>query len=167
MDPDWWQAIRVDPDNRNDERWGTGFERGQIEIPRLHQVPYPGRRGELSQFEWRARHFDSLDRVNDIRQDGSSFKEPDGRYIYRFLHNEAGYQPPDESFGTWVSLEKGDYEFLTGADIDFGRADVRRELRDWGAWIAKTIGADGVRLDAVKHSPIRRRTAAGTEIPVS
>lgn len=151
VDPDWWQAIRVDPDNRNDERWGAGFERGQIEIRAFTGFRYPGRRGELSQFEWGARHFDSVDRVKEIRQDGSSFMDPDGRYIYRFLHNELGYQPPDKAFGTWVSLEKGNYEFLTGADIDFGRDDVRQELKDWGTWITKTIGADGVRLDAVKH----------------
>ena len=94
---------------------------------------------------------DSVDRVDAIVQDGATFGDPDDKYIYRYLHNELGYVPADKSFGTWVSLEKGNFEFLSGADIDFGRFDVREELKYWGAWLAKEIGADGVRLDAVKH----------------
>ena len=47
-----------------------------------------------------------------------------------------------------MSLEKGNYDYLF---LDFGRPDVREHLKYWGAWLMKTIGADGVRLDAVKH----------------
>lgn len=152
IDPDFWQAIRVNPDNRTEELWGDGYERGQIEMRGYTWFRYLARKGELSQFEWRARHFDSVDRAPMIRQNGATFADkPDDNYIYRLLHNEAGYQPPDKAFGAWVSLEKGNYEFLSGADIDFGRPDVRQELKEWGAWLVRTIGADGVRLDAVKH----------------
>jgi alpha-amylase len=150
-DPDLWQAIRVNPDNRTEEYWGTGYERGQIEIRGYTWFRYRGRGPQPSSFEWRARHFDSVDRVDAIVQDGATFKDPDDKYIYRYLHNELGYVPADKSFGTWVSLEKGNFEFLSGADIDFGRFDVREELKYWGAWLAKEIGADGARLDAVKH----------------
>jgi alpha-amylase len=48
-------------------------------------------------------------------------------------------------------LEKGNYDFLTGADLDYGRYDVREEMKYWGRWITATAGADGFRLDAVKH----------------
>jgi alpha-amylase len=152
VDPDWWQAIRVNPDNRTEELWGTGYERGEIEIRGYTWFRYPARHGEESQFEWRARHFDSVDRADSILQNGSTFKDyPENKYIYRFLHNELGHQPPDKQFETWVSLEKGNYDYLFGADLDFGRPDVREHLKYWGAWLMKTIGADGVRLDAVKH----------------
>jgi alpha-amylase len=151
VDPDFWQAIRVSKDNRNDELWGSGYERGEIEIKGYTSFRFTKRGGKYSTFEWRARHFDSVDTTNSIRQGGNAFNDPGGRYIYRFLHNEQGYDPQDKSFGTWVSLEKGNYEFLSDVDIDFGRYDVREELKYWGAWLEETIGADGLRLDAVKH----------------
>lgn len=150
-DPDLWQAIRVNPDDRLEEYWGTGFQRGPIDIRAYTWFRYPARAGALSTFEWRARHFDSVDTVVEIVQNGASFTDQGASYIYRYLHNELGYVPPDKSFSTWVSLEKGNFDYLSGADIDFGRYDVREELKYWGAWLAREIGADGLRLDAVKH----------------
>ncbi len=150
-DPDLWQAIRVNPDDRLEEYWGTGYQRGQIDIQAYTWFRYPARGGSLSTFEWRARHFDSVDTVVKIVQNDVTFTDGDDKFIYRYLHNELGYNPQDKSFGTWVSLEKGNFEFLSGADIDFGRFDVREELKYWGAWLADEIGADGLRLDAVKH----------------
>jgi alpha-amylase len=151
VDPDYWQAIRVNKDNRNEELTGSGYERGEIELKAYTLFRFPKRAGKYSQFEWHARHFDSVDTADSIRQGGQTFTEKGGRYIYRFLHNEQGWNPPDKSLGTWVSLEKGNFEFLSDADIDFGRYDVREELKYWGAWLVDTIGADGLRLDAVKH----------------
>jgi alpha-amylase len=151
VDPEFWQAIRVNNENRNQELGGEGYERGEIEIKGYTYFRFPARGGRYSTFEWRARHFDSVDTTDTVRQNGNAFNEPGGRYIYRFLHNEAGYAPSDKSLGAWVSLEKGNYEFLSDVDIDFGRYDVREELKYWGAWLANTIGADGLRLDAVKH----------------
>jgi alpha-amylase len=150
-DPDLWQAIRVNPDDRLQEYWGTGFQRGPIEIRAYTWFRYPARAGVPSAFEWRARHFDSVDTVVEIVQNGASFTDQGASYIYRYLHNELGWVPPDKSFGAWVSLEKGNFDYLSGADIDFGRYDVREELKRWGAWLAAEIGADGLRLDAVKH----------------
>ncbi|MEW6733956.1 MAG: alpha-amylase family glycosyl hydrolase [Acidobacteriota bacterium] len=40
--------------------------------------------------------------------------------------------------------------YLTGAR---GGEDVREFLNRWGKWLGNTIGADGFRLDAVKHIP--------------
>jgi len=151
VDPDYWQAIRVNKDDRTYELRGSGYQRGEIEIKGYTHFRFPKRAGKYSTFEWRARHFDSVDTTDSIRQGGNTFKEPGQPYIYRFLHNELGYDPQDKAFGTWVSLEKGNYEFLSDVDIDFGRYDVREELKYWGAWLVDTIGADGLRLDAVKH----------------
>jgi alpha-amylase len=150
-EPGTWDAIRVNKDNRLEELWGTGYERGQIAVRAYTSFRYPQRGGQDSTFEWRARHFDSVDRVAAIEQNGATFKDPDDRYIYRFLYNEPGYVPEVKNFGAWVSLEKGNYEYLSGADIDYGRYDVREEMKYWGEWLAGRIGADGLRLDAVKH----------------
>jgi alpha-amylase len=38
-----------------------------------------------------------------------------------------------------------------GADLDFEHKDVRDEVIRWGKWYLDTTGADGFRLDAIKH----------------
>lgn len=148
---DYWQAIRVEKDNRNEERWGEGFERGVIDIKTYTKFNHPERAGAYSQFQWSAKHFDSVDTAAEIRQNGQVFNDPQDKYIYRFLYNEPGYIPAAKSQEAWVSQEKGNFDYLTGCDFDYGRYDVREEMKHWGAWFAQELDLDGVRLDAVKH----------------
>lgn len=151
---DYWQAVRVDKDNRTHERLEPGFESGLIEIKAYTKFDFPARGNKYSSFKWSSRHFDSVDTTSQIRQNDAVFSEAggnDGKYIYRYLYNESGYLPPVKNFEKWVSLEKGNFDFLTGADYDYGRWDVKEEMKYWGEWLVKEIGLDGVRLDAVKH----------------
>jgi alpha-amylase len=150
----FWQAVRVDKNNRNNERREPGFESGLIEIKAYTKFDFPARENKYSSFSWNARHFDSVDSTAGIKQDGSVFNETggkDGKYIYRFVYNEAGYVPQLKNFEKWVSLEKGNYDFLQDSDFDYGRFDVREEMKYWGEWFVKEVGLDGLRLDAVKH----------------
>ncbi len=146
----FWQAIRVDMENRNLERWGEGYESGLIEVQAFTKFEHSERRGTHSTFKWETKHFDSVDTVANIRQGGKEFNDGN-KYIYRFLFNEPNYIPQNKGFESWVSLEKGNYDYLTGCDIDYGRYDVREELKFWGQWFVKELNLDGVRLDAVKH----------------
>ncbi len=148
---DYWHAVRVEKGNRNHERRGTGFEEGEIEIRAWTRFDHPERGGAHSRFQWRARHFDSVDAVDRIRQHGAEFNDPHDRYIYRLLFNEAGYVPQEKRFEDWTSLEKGNYDYLTGCDFDYRRHDVREEMKAWGSWLVRELDLDGVRLDAVKH----------------
>jgi len=151
---DFWQAVRVDKDNRTNERWDPGFESGLIEIKAFTKFDFPARANKYSSSHWSSRHFDSVDFTAEIRQDGRVFNENgggDGKYIYRFVFNENGYTPQLKNFEKWVSLEKGNYDYLQDSDIDYGRFDVREELKYWGEWFTKEVGLDGLRLDAVKH----------------
>lgn len=151
---DFWQAIRVDKDNRNNERWEPGFESGLIEIKAFTKFNFTARAKKYSSFTWKACHFDSVDSTDQIRQDGKVFNEQggkEGKYIYRFLYNESGYQPQVKNFEKWVSLEKGNFDFLQDSDFDYGRFDVREEMKYWGKWVTEEIGLDGLRLDAIKH----------------
>lgn len=50
-----------------------------------------------------------------------------------------------------MSLEKGNFDYLTGNDIDFDRFDVKEEIKYWGRWITDSLDLDGYRIDAVKH----------------
>lgn len=148
--PGFWEAIRVDPNDRTNELWGEGWQRGKVEVRAYTRFDYPERGDTYSSFTWDARHFDSVDAAYELRQDGESFSEQ-GNYIYRFLYNEAGFDPHIKNFERWVSLEKGNFDFLTSCDFDYGRRDVREEMKAWGEWFVKEFDLDGVRLDAVKH----------------
>ncbi|WP_146005844.1 alpha-amylase [Fischerella thermalis] len=148
---DYWQAIRVEKDNRNIERWWDGYESGLIEIQGYTKFEYPDRQNKYSSFKWYSRHFDSVDAAAKIRQGDWEFFEPSGKYIYRYLFNEENYIPQVKSFAQWVSLEKGNYDYLAGCDLDYGRYDVREEMKYWGSWLVQELDLDGVRLDAVKH----------------
>ena len=147
----YWTAIRVEKENRNRERWEPGFESGLMEARAYTRFEHAERGGAYSSFRWSARHFDSVDTAAEIRQNGATFQDPQDKYIYRFLFNELGYSPQQKQFSEWVSLEKGNYDYLTGCDLDYDRYDVREEMKFWGSWLVKELDLDGVRLDAAKH----------------
>jgi alpha-amylase len=149
---EFWDAVRVEPDDRRIERWAPGYESGPIAVRAYTGFDHPERNGRYSAFKWRARHFDSVDSVVEITQGGGP-PFPDGRpFIYRFLYNEEGYVPHVKAgFDPTASHEKGNYDYLTGVDLDYSRHDVREEMKYWGRWLTNTVGVDGYRLDAVKH----------------
>lgn len=156
-DDSYWTAIRVESNNRTRERRDEGYESGEIEIQSYTWFAHAARANAHSSFEWHARHFDSVDTAALIRQAGNTFRDaPDGegnsRYIYRFTCNEQNYHPPVKpGFDHWVSHEKGNYDYLTGADLDYARCDVREEMKHWGRWLLSFADFDGFRLDAAKH----------------
>ncbi|MEM9537057.1 MAG: alpha-amylase [Cyanobacteria bacterium P01_A01_bin.3] len=147
----FWQAVRVDPENRNDLLFGDGFERGVIEIKPYSSFDFPARGGIHSSFRWSVWHFDGFDSVSRIRQNGSEWSQDSRAYLYFPLFNGFDWIPNTKSFDEWVSLEKGNYDYLTGNDLDFDRFDVREEIKYWGRWITQELNLDGFRIDAVKH----------------
>jgi alpha-amylase len=151
---DFWQAVRVNKNDRTKDRWNPGFESGLIDIKSFTKFDFTARANQYSSFKWSSRHFDSVDSTKEIKQDGHVFQETGGDkgdYIYRFVFNENGYTPQFKNFAKWVSLEKGNYDYLQDSDIDYGRFDVREEMKYWGEWFTNEVGLDGLRLDAVKH----------------
>ena len=157
LEDGYWQAIRVEAENRMEERGGDGWERGIVEARTWTKFDFGERHGEYSQFQWHAKHFDSVDSVFSLRQNGVEFTEanryPDDspKYVYRFLFNEPGWIPLHKKFEDFVSCEKGNYDYLTGVDLDYNRFDVRQEMKYWGQWLVSEMGFDGFRIDAVKH----------------
>jgi len=95
---------------------------------------FPGRAGRHSPFEWHWRHFDAVD--YDEQDKGAR----DTLYLFE-----------GKSFDDQVALEKGNFAFLMGCDLDFQSDEVRREVTEWGKWYLDASGVDGFRLDAVKH----------------
>ncbi|HEY9879954.1 MAG TPA: alpha-amylase, partial [Leptolyngbyaceae cyanobacterium] len=95
---------------------------------------FPGRQGKYSTFEWHWYHFDGVD---------YNARNPDDRSTVYLVE---GHQ-----FDDYVALEKGNFSFLMGCDLDFQNAWVRGEITHWGKWYLDTTGVDGFRLDAIKH----------------
>lgn len=96
----------------------------------------PGRGGRYSDFVWNAHAFGSVD------YDGRRGAARGAKRVYLI---------DGHAFSPRVSTERGNYDFLLGADVDTSRPPVAAELVRWGHWLNETTGVDGYRLDAVKH----------------
>ena len=95
---------------------------------------FPGRKGKYSKFKWNWTHFDGID------WDQNNLEKA----VFKFTGKE---------WNSEVDKEKGNYDYLMGADIDFDNKEVFDELVNWAEWYVETTGVDGFRLDAVKHIP--------------
>lgn len=120
---------KVDPDNRHE------YLSDSYEIEGFTKFTFPGRNGAYSDFVWHWYHFSGVDYAHD--------------------HQDTGIFTVQQDFGEeWAGLvdnELGNYDYLMYADIEFRNDQVREELKRWGQWFVETTGADGFRLDAIKH----------------
>lgn len=103
-----------------------------IPIRAWTKYTFPGRGDTYSNFKWNWTHFHGVDWDDNTKQAS----------IYKFYGKHW-----DEN----VDKEKGNFDYLMGADIDLNNHDVVVELENWGKWYLQITDADGVRLDAVKH----------------
>ena len=104
------------------------------EIKSYTHFHFPGRGGKYSNFEWHWHHFDAVDYNDYVPGDRST------------VYLVEGHQ-----FDDYVALEKGNFAFLMGADLDFQNDWVRGEVTHWGKWYLDATGVDGFRIDAIKH----------------
>ncbi len=94
---------------------------------------FPGRAGKYSTMEWHWWHFDAID------------------YNAYNKGENAVYLLKGKEFDDNVDLEKGNFDYLMGCDLDMDNPEVMGELKYWGEWYMDTTGVDGFRFDAVKH----------------
>nr|WP_243108385.1 alpha-amylase [Maliibacterium massiliense] len=119
-------ASSDDPENRNIQ---IGSERV---IRAWTRFDFVGRGGKYSNFTWNWAHFAGVD-WDDTKKAG-------GVYKFHGKHWDAE-----------VDSERGNFDYLMGADVDFTNPQVLEELERWGQWYLQTTKADGMRLDALKH----------------
>ncbi|MEM6612501.1 MAG: alpha-amylase [Cyanobacteria bacterium P01_C01_bin.72] len=103
------------------------------EIKAYTHFTSPGRKNKYSNFEWHWWHFDATDW--DART-----QEKNTIYLFE-----------GKQFDDYVALEKGNFAYLMGCDLDFQHEEVRSEIIRWGKWYLDTTGVNGFRLDAIKH----------------
>ncbi|MFN2310510.1 MAG: alpha-amylase [Spirochaetia bacterium] len=122
-----FEATPYDPENR-EKAIGK-----QQRIKAWTHFNFPGRARTYSELHWHWWHFNAAD--------------------YNALDDktEAIYLFKGKTFGGNVDLEKGNFDFLMGCNLDINDSDVRTELFYWGEWLVDTTGVDGFRFDAVKH----------------
>lgn len=129
MSADAWEAItvsRMDPEDRH-----RVLESG-VPAQLYTRFTFPGRRGAYSDFCWDASCFTACNWDERTQQEGL--------YLIEGRH-----------WAEDVDGERGNYDYLMGADVDFASPAVLEEMRRWGHWLVDTTGVEGFRLDAVKH----------------
>jgi alpha-amylase len=103
------------------------------EIRAWTHFTFPGRKDKYSTLKWHWWHFNAADfNAFDDKADA----------IYLF---------EGKSFDDSVDLDKGNFDYLMGCNLDINNPDVQKELLYWGEWFLETTGVDGFRFDATKH----------------
>lgn len=129
MGADYFERVQATPC----AHWNRNESAGEHDIISAWTgFTFPGRKGTYSTFRWNHKHFCGVDWDDRHKQS----------QIYRL----AGKEWDEE-----VDRENGNFDYLMGADIDVSNPEVVEELDKWGEWYLKTTGANGLRLDAVKH----------------
>ncbi len=126
-DQEHYRATPYDPADRNRP---LGEERT---ISAWTRFRFDGRGDRYSSMQWHWYHFDAVDH-NSL--------DPGFKAIWR---------TQGAGFDSDVDLEKGNYDYLMGSDLNVNHPEVRGELKHWGRWTLDHVGADGFRLDAIKH----------------
>lgn len=119
-------ALEVAENNRNQT------VQGMKEISAWTVFDFPGRGGKYSDFTWNSSHFNGVDWDENTKR----------KAVFRFEGKKWDAQTDEE---------KGNFDYLMGADLDMDNAAVRAQLIKWGMWYEEIVGMDGFRLDAVKH----------------
>lgn len=121
-------VVEVDSNDRNK------IISDPYEIEGWTKFNFDGRNNKYSDFKWNYTHFDGVDFNNENKKTA----------IYKILGK-------DKTWDSGVDKEKGNYDYLMNADVDFSHPDVKNEVIKWGKWVVKELGVDGFRMDAVKH----------------
>jgi alpha-amylase len=123
-----FRVVEVDPNDRNRELSGP------FEIEGWTSFTFPGRGDRYSGFKWNYTHFSAVDR-DELSKRNAIFK----------IFGEGKAWAED------VDGEKGNYDYLMSADIDYHNGDVVEEAKRWALWLVEQLHVDGFRMDAVKH----------------
>lgn len=112
------------------EAWTKFYFPGRIKYDQYRNIiDY-----KYSDFKWDYLHFDGVD-WDDKAKEKAVFK----------------FEGHGETWEKMISAEKGNYDYLMFADIDFGINEVKDELKRWAKWFVEFTGVNGFRLDAIKH----------------
>ncbi|MHA7847756.1 alpha-amylase [Serratia sp. D1N4] len=125
-------VYKVDPNNRND------IADEGIDALAYTRFTFPGRKGAYSSFIWDYKCFSGVDYI----------EQPQEKGVFK-IANDYG----DTGWNDQVDGEKGNFDYLMGANVELRNTSVAEELKYWARWLMETLPCDGFRLDAAKHIP--------------
>lgn len=125
------RAQEVDPDDR------TKTISDPYEIDAWLGFDFPGRGDKYSEQKYHWYHFSGTDYNADNNKTA----------IYKILGDQTkGWAKSGD-----VDGEKGNYDYLMFADLDYSHEEVAKDVLNWGVWLSKQLTLKGIRFDAVKH----------------
>jgi len=126
-------AQEVDPNDRTRRITDT------YEIDAWVGFDFPGRGDKYSAQKYHWYHFS-----------GTDFNAANNKTaIYKILSRddpEKGWAKSGD-----VDSEKGNYDYLMYADLDYSHPEVAGDVTNWGKFLANEIPIQGIRFDAIKH----------------
>lgn len=98
---------------------------------------FPGRGDKYSAQKYHWYHFSGTDFNADNNKTA----------IYKILGDQSkGWAKSGD-----VDNEKGNYDYLMYADLDYSHPEVKQDVLNWGKFLADEVPIQGFRFDAVKH----------------
>ena len=129
MGADETETVTVVEDSLDDRNQQISDEK---EISAWTRFTYPGRRGTYSDEQWDYRDFNGTDWDEKDKKSG----------LFRLKN---------KTWNARTDWDYGNFDYLMGACLDFSNPYTIKKVTDWGKWYLDVTGADGLRLDAVKH----------------
>ncbi|KAF5861210.1 hypothetical protein ETB97_000523 [Aspergillus alliaceus] len=124
--PERFEAVKVDSNRRNVEVSKAA------EIEGWTGFDFAGRGDQYSAMKYRWQHFNGVD-WDESRKENA---------VFRMKGKEWAQD---------VGKDKGNYDYLMFANLDYSNPEVRQDVLNWGTWIATQLPLSGMRLDAAKH----------------
>ncbi|KAE8380609.1 glycoside hydrolase superfamily [Aspergillus bertholletiae] len=121
-----FSAVKVDPKDRSVEISAAK------EIDGWVGFSFPGRDGIYSSMKYSWHHFSGVD-WDEARK------------------KKAIYKVASKRWSDDVAHEKGNYDYLMFADLDYSNLEVQTDVLRWGEWVGSQLPLCGMRLDASKH----------------
>ncbi|KAI4248859.1 MAG: hypothetical protein L6R40_000871 [Gallowayella cf. fulva] len=76
---------------------------------------------------------------------GTDYNNANGKTaIYRILGD-------GKDWSKFVDKEKGNYDYLMFADLDYTHPEVEADVKAWSEWLWSQVPIKGIRFDAIKH----------------
>ncbi|KAL8814639.1 MAG: hypothetical protein Q9223_006153 [Gallowayella weberi] len=122
------QVIEVDPNDR------TRAVTDPYSIEGWLGFDFAGRNGKYSKQTYHWYHFS-----------GTDYNNANGKTaIYRILGD-------GKDWSKFVDKEKGNYDYLMFADLDYTHPEVEADVKAWSEWLCSQVSIKGIRFDAIKH----------------
>ncbi len=121
-------AVEVNPEDRTEEISEPH------EIEGWTEFTFPGRNNMYSAFKWNYNLFTGVDHDNITGKNA----------VYKIIGE-------NKDWAESVDDERGNYDYLMNADVNYAHPEVRKEVISWGKWVVNELNLDGFRMDAVKH----------------